>query len=265
MAAAGFLLASKWHADIWLFVSTLVGISLVIASACAFNNYLDRDIDSKMVRTKNRALAAGRIGSLQALAFAGVLGLVGFSLLLVGANFLAALVAWIGYVVYIVIYSPLKPRTVYSTVIGSIAGAAPPAVGYCAVTESFDATALFLVLILVFWQMPHFYAIAIYRHADYKAAGLPVLPVAKGFRAAKIQINAYIVGFIGSVIALTFFSEAGYVYLVLAMLLALSWFGRALLGFKSKDDKSWARGVFLHSLVVIAVLSVLIAVASVLP
>jgi protoheme IX farnesyltransferase len=265
MAAAGFLLASKWHGSLGVFLSLLGGIALVIASACIFNNYLDRDIDAKMARTRRRALVSGTISPTRALTMASVLGVLGFSLLLVGTNFLATAVAWGGYVVYILLYSPLKRRTVYSTVIGSISGAVPPVVGYCAVNGSFDLAALLLLLILVFWQMPHFYAIAIYRYDDYKAAGLPVLPVAKGFHAAKLQIVAYMLGFLASVTILTFVSDAGYVYLVLSVLMALSWLVRGIRGFGAKDDKRWARGVFLHSLGLIAALSVLIAVASVLP
>lgn len=265
MATAGFLLASKWHASIWLFLSLIFGLGLVIASACAFNNYLDREIDKNMVRTKDRALASGEVSTSAALSMATVAGVVGFSILLAGTNFLATAVAWVGFVVYILIYSPLKSRTVYSTVVGSIAGAVPPVVGYTAFNDQLDLAAVILFLILVFWQMPHFYAIGIYRYDDYKAAGLPVLPVAKGFRTAKLQMVLYMLGFVAAVALLPFVSEAGYVYLILALLLAVSWFIRGISGANAKDDKIWARGVFLHSLVVIAALSILIAIASVLP
>jgi protoheme IX farnesyltransferase len=138
-------------------------------------------------------------------------------------------------------------------------------VGYVAASGALDSGALILFLILVFWQMPHFYAIAIYRHADYKKAGLPVLPVAKGFQAAKIQIVAYMVAFVLSLIALKAFDYAGWVFLALSGLLALSWLARGLAGFKAKNDNTWARGVFIHSLVVISVLSLLVALGSVLP
>jgi heme o synthase len=243
----------------------LFGLALVIASACVFNNYLDKDIDKKMARTKNRALAKGSIGSTQALAFASVLGFAGFSILLVGTNFLTAAVAWAGYIIYIFAYGFLKRTSVFSTLVGSIAGAVPPVVGYTAFSDHLDGGALILFLILVFWQMPHFYAIAIYRHDDYKSADLPVLPVVKGFRTAKFNILIYAFGFILAVVALTVFGYTGYTYLAIALVLALTWFGRILQGFSAKDDKKWARGVFMHSLIVISLLSGLIAVGPLLP
>ena len=265
MAAAGFLLASKWDTSFGLFAATIFGISLVIASACTANNYLDRDIDRKMARTKKRALASGAISGQVALAYAGVLGVAGFTILLTWTNFLAAAIAWIGYVVYVLAYGFAKRNTVYSTIIGSVPGAVPPVVGYTAFTDRFDTGAAILFLILVLWQMPHFYAIAIYRYDDYKAAGLPVLPVAKGFRTAKLNILFYVVGFCLAISALTAFAYSGYVYLALALGLGLSWLWRAWMGFKTRDDKRWARGFFVHSLIVISILSILIALGSVLP
>jgi protoheme IX farnesyltransferase len=243
----------------------LIGLSLVVASAGVFNNYLDRDIDRKMDRTKNRALAAGKIPTQIALVYATILGWLGFSILLLGTNFLAASVAWTGFVVYLLLYSPLKRRLVHATIIGSISGATPPVVGYTAASNNLDSGALGLFLILVFWQMPHFYAIAIYRYGDYKAAGVAVLPVIKGRRAAKLQILLYMVGFMAAVSSLTLLGYTGYIYLVLALVVALSWFWRALRGLSAKDDRLWARGVFRHSLLVITLLSVLIAVGAVLP
>src|SRR4051812_7174831 len=144
MVLAGFLFACKWHINWSLLLSAVFGTALVIGSACAFNNYLDRGIDSKMERTKKRALAAGKIPAKIALAYASLLGLAGFTLLLAGTNFTAAAVAWAGYVVYILVYTPLKRRTVYSTIVGSVAGSMPPVIGYVAVSGHLDASAAIL-------------------------------------------------------------------------------------------------------------------------
>jgi len=179
-AAAGFLFASKWHIVPGLFAATLAGTSLVIAAACVYNNYIDRNIDKRMARTKKRALVQGTISGKHALIFATMLGVLGFALLLAYTNTLVTVIGVIAFIDYVVLYGISKRRSVYGTIVGSISGAAPIVAGYVAVTNQFDLGALLLFFILVYWQMPHFYGIAMYRFDDYKAAGIPVLPVQKG-------------------------------------------------------------------------------------
>ncbi len=182
----GFLLASKGDIDYPLFLSTLLGVSLVVASGCVFNNYIDRDIDKIMERTKNRVLVKGLIDPKVSLIYASVLGIAGMLLLYVAANALAMMLAVIGFVIYVGVYSLyMKRKSVYGTLIGSLSGAAPPVIGYCAVTGQFDTGALILLLIFSLWQMPHSYAIAIFRFKDYQAANIPVLPVIKGISVTK--------------------------------------------------------------------------------
>ncbi len=177
----GFLLASKGSIDYPLFIYTLVGVSLVVASGCVFNNYIDRDIDRKMERTKNRVLVKGLISPAVSLVYATLLGIAGFMLLWFGANPLACWLGVMGFVVYVGVYSLyMKRHSVYGTLIGSLSGAAPPVIGYCAVTGEFDSGAAILLAIFSLWQMPHSYAIAIFRFKDYQAANIPVLPVVKG-------------------------------------------------------------------------------------
>ena len=160
----GFLLASKGHIDYPLFVWTLLGVSLVVASGCVFNNYIDRDIDRKMERTKNRVLVKGLISPEASLVYATLLGIAGFMLLWFGANPLACWLGVMGFVVYVGVYSLyMKRHSVYGTLIGSLSGAAPPVIGYCAVTGDFDSGAAILLAIFSLWQMPHSYAIAIFR------------------------------------------------------------------------------------------------------
>lgn len=171
----GFLLASKGHIDYPLFIWTLLGVSLVVASGCVFNNYIDRDIDRKMERTKNRVLVKGLISPEASLVYATLLGIAGFMLLWFGANPLACWLGVMGFVVYVGVYSLyMKRHSVYGTLIGSLSGAAPPVIGYCAVTGDFDSGAAILLAIFSLWQMPHSYAIAIFRFKDYQAANIPV-------------------------------------------------------------------------------------------
>jgi protoheme IX farnesyltransferase len=264
-ATAGFLLASKTDIDARLLLATLAGTALIIASGCVFNNYMDRSIDKKMARTKKRALVQGIISGRNAIAYAIVLGVLGLSVLAVLVNVLTAVIGLLGLFFYVIVYGYWKRRSTLGTVVGSISGAVPPVAGYTAVTSQLDAAALILFLILVCWQMPHFYSIAIYRRKDYATAGLPVLPVKKGMHLTKIYILLYIAGFTAVASLLTVFGFTGYVYLTMAIALGLAWFWKGLAGFKVTDDVHWARGMFFFSLLVITVLSATISAEALLP
>ncbi|MFB9998759.1 heme o synthase [Providencia rustigianii] len=258
----GFLLASKGSIDYPLFIATLLGVSLVVASGCVFNNYIDRDIDRIMERTKNRPLVKGLIDPKVSLIYATVLGIAGMVLLLVAVNALAMLLALIGFIVYVGLYSLyMKRKSVYGTLIGSLSGAAPPVIGYCAVTNEFDAGALILLLIFSLWQMPHSYAIAIFRFKDYKAANIPVLPVIKGISVAKTHIFLYILAFMVATLMLAISGYTGYKYLIVGAAVSLWWLGMAISGFKTEnDDRVWARKLFIFSIVAITSLSVMMSV-----
>ena len=258
----GFLLASKGHIDYPLFVWTLLGVSLVVASGCVFNNYIDRDIARKMERTKNRVLVKGLIAPKTSLVYATLLGLAGFMLLWFGANPLACWLGVMGFVVYVGVYSLyMKRHSVYGTLIGSLSGAAPPVIGYCAVTGEFDSGAAILLAIFSLWQMPHSYAIAIFRFKDYQAANIPVLPVVKGISVAKNHITLYIVAFAVATLMLSLGGYAGYKYLVVAAAVSVWWLGMALSGYKAAvDDSLWARKLFMFSIVTITCLSVMMSV-----
>jgi protoheme IX farnesyltransferase len=257
----GFLLASKGSIDYPLFLATLVGVSLVVASGCVFNNYIDRDIDKKMERTKNRVLVKGLIAPSVTLVYATVLGIVGFALLYIAANPLAMWLAVMGFVVYVGVYSLyMKRHSVYGTLIGSLSGAAPPVIGYCAVTNVFDAGALILLAIFSLWQMPHSYAIAIFRFKDYQAANIPVLPVVKGISVAKNHITVYILAFMIATLMLTLVGYAGYKYLIVAAAVSVWWLGMALRGYKTENDSVWARKLFVFSIVAITSLSVMMSI-----
>ncbi|GAA3880891.1 heme o synthase [Gibbsiella dentisursi] len=257
----GFLLASKGSIDYPLFLATLVGVSLVVASGCVFNNYIDRDIDKKMERTKNRVLVKGLIAPSASLVYATVLGIAGFVLLYTAANPLAMWLAVMGFVVYVGLYSLyMKRHSVYGTLIGSLSGAAPPVIGYCAVTNEFDAGALILLAIFSLWQMPHSYAIAIFRFKDYQAANIPVLPVVKGISVAKNHITVYILAFMIATLMLALSGYAGYKYLIVAAAVSVWWLGMALRGYKAENDSIWARKLFVFSIVAITSLSVMMSI-----
>ncbi len=253
-------MAAKGEVDFIHLFAMVSGLSLIIASGCVFNNYFDRDIDKSMHRTSQRALVIHSLSSRAALIFGTMVGIMGALLLGLLTNLLTLLIAIMGWVVYVGIYTPLKRRSVHSTVVGSVAGAVAPVVGYSAAAGRLDAGALLLFLILVFWQMPHFYAIAIYRLKDYRSAGLPVLPVSQGLLITKVQIIIYIIAFIIVASLLSLRGYTGALYLVVMTVLGLAWLRLALGGLKEqRQNGAWARKVFLFSLVVLVSFSLLIS------
>ncbi|HWB38963.1 MAG TPA: heme o synthase [Candidatus Saccharimonadales bacterium] len=266
-AAAGFLFATNWPIDLQLFMAFLGGITLVIASACAANNYLDRSIDRRMNRTKKRALPTGLVTPSAALWLALILGSFGFWILATWVNFAVVFLGGIAYVDYVVAYGWAKRHTVWSTWIGTISGSMSLVAGYCAVTDRLDLTASLLFAMMVFWQMAHFYAIGIYRQDDYRSAGLPIWSVRYGLNSMRAQIIAYILLFVvtSAGLFMTMISPKGNIYLVAVLLLGFSWLRVAARPWDTKHEAAWARQVFGHSLVVIMVLPVLLAVGPHLP
>jgi protoheme IX farnesyltransferase len=259
-AAGGFLLASKGRIDIGALLTTLTGISLVVASGCVFNNFIDRHLDRKMARTCNRVLAQGLMSPKAAVCYALFLGIAGMVLLWSATNMLCAAIVLMGFVIYVVVYSLyLKRNSVYGTLIGSLAGAAPPLAGYCAAGSRFDMGALIILSIFSLWQMPHCYAIAIYRFKDYAAAEIPVLPVHQGMPSTKRHIVAYILAFMAAAVMLTVGGYTGYSYLAVSVVTSLLWLIMAWSGFKASDDRVWAKKLFVFSILTIAFLSVMMA------
>ena len=159
----------------------------------------------------------------------------------------------------------LKRNSVYGTLIGSLAGAAPPLAGYCAASNRFDLGALILLSIFSLWQMPHCYAIAIFRFDDYAAAAIPVLPVKQGMPAAKKHIVGYILAFMAAALMLTFGGYTGYRYLAVAAALGLSWLYMAWSGYRTSDERLWAKKLFVFSILTIFVLSVMMSIDATVP
>lgn len=262
----GYFLAAGGHFETWLFLATVLGTSLVVASGCVFNNVIDRDIDGHMARTRSRAMVTGQVSIPAALLMGTLLGIAGFSLLAWQTTVLATAFAAFGFAVYVGAYSLyLKRNSIYSTLIGSLSGASPPVIGYCAVTGQFDLGALLLLVIFSMWQMPHSYAIAIFRFDDYASASIPVLPVKRGIGVAKHHIVYYTVLFVISSVMLTAAGYTGWIYAAVAMAVGLYWLSIALRGYRAGNDAAWARKVFGISIMVVTALSVMMSIDSRLP
>lgn len=256
-------MASHAGIDWKLLVLVLIGLSLIIASGCVFNNYIDRDIDALMERTKKRALVRRTIPLNNALIFGVVLGALGIWILAAYTNKVTLIVSLIGLFVYVVIYSMwLKRSSIHSALIGGISGAVPPVVGYVAVSGTIDVGAIILFSILVLWQMPHSFAIAIYRLGDYSSAHIPVLPVVRGIRATKIQIAVYTVLFVIATLMLFVFGYSGKLYVILMSIVGVVWIWIAGKGLttRSTDDRTWAKKLFMFSIITLLVWCLVIMV-----
>lgn len=271
-AIGGFLLASRGRIDWWLLLAICAGTALVIASACVFNNIIDQDIDAKMERTKKRAMVVGDISDEAAWTYAAVLGLVGAFILFKFTNMPTLLLGVLGFVSYVYIYTSAKRRTVHATLLGTIPGATSVAAGYTAASGRIDLGTALLFVTMLLWQMPHFYSIAMFRRDEYKAAGVPVLPVIRGMRETKRQIIIYLALYAIAAASLALYGYASFTYFVVMLYLSIWWLCKAVRGFRraggKKDDKAdmkWARGMFGASLLVLLVWSLLLSLDAWLP
>ncbi|MDF2036389.1 heme o synthase [Bacillus sp. CMF12] len=229
-----------------------IGSSLVMGAAGAFNNLYDRDIDSIMKRTQSRPTVTGEIKPKQVLwlgAFMSVFGILALAF----TTPLAGLLGFLGLFFYVVPYTMWsKRRTIYNTEIGSISGAMPPLIGWAAIHPDITHPAILgLFIITVIWQMPHFYAIAIRKHDEYKAANVPMLPVVKGVRRTYIQTNIYLIILIGISFMLGSLSIG---LMLVALLLGIAWLALSVYGYKRMDPEKWAKSLFIFSLVHMTVL-----------
>ncbi|MBL4281932.1 heme o synthase [Vibrio fluvialis] len=251
--AAGYFLAAKSEAaDVALLAYTLAGVAMVIASGCVVNNIFDRDIDLRMDRTRGRLLAQGEINVDHAFVYAIALLLGGAALLYRMANPLSTVVVLLGYVFYVFFYTMWYKRTsVYGTLVGSVSGAVPPLVGYLAVTNYISLEAVLLFALFCLWQMPHSYAIAMFRMQDYKTAGIPVLPVVSGIEKARKHMMAYVVAFNLVALALFLLGECGYEYLVIASAVCFMWTKVTFKPVTEDNYVEWSKTVFKVSLLVV--------------
>jgi protoheme IX farnesyltransferase len=239
---------------------TIVGTALIIAGSAAMNNYIDRDIDPIMSRTKSRPTVTGRFKPSSVLILSISFMVIG-EVLLFSTTTAAGLWGIAGILSYVVLYSMWsKRRHVGNTIVGSISGAIPPLIGWAAVEPSLGAGALALFLIMFAWQPPHFYALAMRRTEEYRAAGIPMLPVVKGFARTKKSIIAWILVLFPLPFLL---SDLGMGFIILATLLNAGWLYFGIKGFKTEDDLKWATKMFIYSLNYMTILFVSMIIFSI--
>ncbi|MEO8785308.1 MAG: heme o synthase [Candidatus Saccharimonadales bacterium] len=269
---AGFFLATgqSHHFYGWLFLGLIAGTSLVIAAACVLNNVFDRDIDKLMTRTKKRAVAHGDVAINRATAFSIILLVVGQAILVIYVSWLVAILGLAGFVIYVWLYGAMsKRRSVHGTLVGAVSGAIPVVAGYAAASGHLDIAALLLFIILFSWQFPEFYSIAIYRRAEYRAAGIPVRPVIRGVLNTRRQIFVYTLIFVVASLALTPLGYTGWSYFVVVALMGGYWLRLASQGLSKQLSDSvsdrWAHRMFRFSLITLMSLSLLLCIGPLLP
>lgn len=247
--------------DLDLMVYTLVGAAFIIAGSGAMNNYIDQDIDPVMKRTKSRPTVTGRFSPRFVMTVALFLLFVG-EILLFMASYAAGVWGLAGIISYVVLYSMWSKRKLVSnTIVGSISGAIPPVIGWAAVDPSLGVQSFALFCIMFAWQPPHFYALAMKRTEEYRKAGIPMLPVVKGFGRTKKSMLFWIT----LLCPLPFLlMKLGSGFIILATVLNLGWLVLALKGFKAKDDLKWANKMFVYSLNYMTILFVSMIIFSVL-
>jgi heme o synthase len=257
--AAGGFLAGGPSLDILALLHAVVGTALVASGASALNQWLERHRDARMRRTENRPLPAGRVTPLEALVFGSGLAVAGVAYLAVALRppwaALAALGTFVGYVI---IYTPLKPRTTLNTLVGAIPGAMPPLIGWIALRGALSAEALAIFLILFVWQLPHFLAIAWIHRQDYARGGYRMVTVHdhNGTRTA-CRMIAFCIALALISLMPVFLGTAGLFYLGAALVLGIGFLGCAI-GFARKRTNARARRVLHASLIYLPVLLALL-------
>jgi protoheme IX farnesyltransferase len=234
-AVVGMLLAAPGLPPIDALVFGTLGIALAATSAAAINQVLDRDYDQKMARTRNRPIPTGHLSARQALAYATVLGAASMIVLASRVNALTAVLTFASLIGYAVLYTVwLKHATPQNIVIGGAAGAAPPVLGWIAVTGDVDPHALLLFLIIFAWTPPHFWALAIARREEYAKAGIPMLPVAYGVEFTRLHILLYTILLVIVTLLPYITGMSGLIYLVAALVLG-ALFARHAIALRRRD------------------------------
>lgn len=238
----------------------VIGASLSVASASAFNMWWERGSDPLMARTRNRPLAAARLNPRHAFTFAVLLGAASLVTLTLFTNPLTTALAVLAMVLYVLVYTPLKMRTPLALVIGAFPGAAPPLLGWTAVTGQLDPGGLALFAILLIWQMPHFLAITLYRKQEFARAGIRCVSVVRGDRVAKLQAIAWSLLLVPASIAPACLDVAGLFYGATALVVSLAFLAWTLTGLWAPRPAVWARSLFFASLLYLPVLIAALAI-----
>ena len=260
-AVVGMFLATPGLPPLHLVILGSIGIAFSACSAAVFNHIVDQKIDNEMHRTSKRPLPEGKISSQTAFIFGMTLGVVGIGVLLIGVNVLTAVLtffALIGYAVFYTMY--LKRATPQNIVIGGAAGAAPPLLGWAAITNSIELGALLLFLIIFIWTPPHFWALAIHRQKEYAKVNIPMLPVTHGHYFTRIQILLYTILLFIVTLMPYLVAMSGLIYLAGAVVLGIGFLYYAVELLRRPDDKSLPMKTFGFSINYLMILFVVLLV-----
>ena len=261
-ALGGMFMASQGAPDLSLMMMVMIGGALASGGAQALNNYLDRDIDEQMSRTRGRVLVVGRIQPGQALLFGVLLNVAAFGLLSAYVNALSAVLTLGATLFYILVYTMgLKRTTPQNIVIGGTAGAIPPMVGWTAVTGQLELPALYLFAIIFFWTPPHFWALALLLKDDYSRARVPMLPVVAGVDETKKAILLYAFLILGLTTMFFATQSVGWIYLAACTPLGIVFVHLAWRLHRQPGIRG-AKTLYLYSLLYLALLFVAIMVDS---
>ncbi len=257
---AGFVLAGG--SSVLLLLQVALFTSLVISCGCVLNNCYDADIDRLMQRTKSRVLACGKVSLCGALVFGFTLGACALVFGLAFVNVQAMMIAFFGLFCYVILYTIVAKRnSIFGVHVGSVAGAVPPLVGYASVNAVVDTPAIILFLMLIAWQVPHSFAIEIFRFDDYKNAKIPTVPNRKGLKWTKISMVVYTSLFALCNVFLFVFTNP--IHWAFGTILTLWWIYEAFKGFYTANEIplnfEWARKVFFLSIINIMGISLSIA------
>ena len=252
----GMLLSVEGLVPIYVLILGNLGIALCAGSAAAVNHVVDRQIDLKMARTKNRPIATGRVEPIPAILFATVLGALGLWILVYYINALTAVLTVLALFGYAFVYTLwLKRATPQNIVIGGLAGAAPPLLGWTAVTAEVHPHALLLVLIIFAWTPPHFWALAVHRRDDYAEADIPMLPVTHGKRYAILNILLYTFLMIVTTLLPFVFGMFSWLYLLGAIVLGAGFLYWAIVMMIGRDENA-GMSTFKYSIIYLMALFV---------
>jgi len=242
-------------------IVAVLGTAAVVGAANALNSYVERDVDARMRRTRDRPLPAGRVEPVVALALGLLVPAFALPVLALAANRLTALLAFVALVTYVAVYTPMKKRSTLALFVGAVPGAIPPLMGWTAVTGRMDAGGLALFALLFAWQLPHFLAISLYLAEDYARGGLRVFALVHGERATRAWIAATSLLLVPVSLAPVALGVAGAAYAVVAVASGAALAAYAVAGLRGAGGR-WARTVFLAT---IAWLPVVFAALSFLP
>ncbi len=259
-AIVGMFLSSPGALPLTTFLLATLGIALASGSAAAINHVLDQHADAEMARTRARPLPAGNLTSRQAVIFALVIGALSMLILVLWVNTLTAVLTFISLIGYSVIYTVyLKHATPQNIVIGGAAGAAPPLLGWTAMTGEAASDAFLLFLIIFLWTPPHFWALALYREKEYAKAGIPMLPVTHGRAYTQLQILLYTVLLVAVTVMPFATHMSGWLYLVGAMILNAGFLYYAWRLYRHYSDEL-ARQTFRYSIQYLSLLFALLLI-----